>query len=452
MTSPPPDSAGRTRRPRLSFEARLLLLALLAGLPGVLVATALLFLGDYSPRVRWTFGLLVVGSWWWFGFALRERVVRPIQTLSNLLAALLEGDYSIRSRGAGTHDALGLARLEVNALSQTLREQRLGALEATALLRTVVEEIDVAVFAFDAENRLRLVNRAGAHLLQQPEERLRGRTAEAVGLADCLAEKEQRTIDATFPGGSGRWEVRRSTFRQGGAPHRLLVVSDLSRTLREEELLAWQRLIRVLSHEINNSLAPIKSIAGSLQELLARSERPADAELDLRQGLAVIAGRSESLSRFMQSYAHLARLPAPELAPLEVAAWVRRVARLETRLPVHVEEGPPVEIRADGDQLDQLLINLIRNAVDASLETGGEVSVGWERHDGTVVVRVRDEGQGVADTANLFVPFFTTKPHGTGIGLALSRQITEAHEGSLTLENRPGGVGCEARLVLPLRP
>lgn len=434
----------------MSFETRVLMLALFAGLPGTVVALVLLLLEGYSAKVVWTFGLLVVGFWLGFAYALRERVVRPLQTLSNLLAALLEGDYSIRSRGAATNDALGLAMLEVNALGKTLREQRLGALEASALLRKVVEEIDVAVFAFDHDLKLRLVNRAGERLLDMPSERMTGRTAESLGLEHLLEGDDQRIINAAFAGARGRWQLRRSTFRQGGAPHRLLVLSDLSKTLREEELQAWQRLIRVLSHEINNSLAPIKSIAGSLTAALAKSPRPADTDDDLQRGLSIIAGRSEALQRFMASYARLARLPPPRLQPVQVREWVQRVAALETRLPVRIEGGSDVTIRADGDQLDQLLINLLRNAVDASLETDGEVTVGWMADNTKLTVWIRDDGHGLADTTNLFVPFFTTKPNGSGIGLALSRQIADAHRGSLTVENRRGRQGAEARLVLPL--
>lgn len=434
---------------RISFEARVLALALAAGLPGTLVALTLLLIGDYSAKVLWTFGLLVTGCWLGFAFSLRDRVVRPLQTLSNLLAALLEGDYSIRSRGATTDDALGLAMLEVNALGETLREQRLGALEASALLRTVIKEIEVAIFAFDDELKLRLVNRAGERLLDVPAERMTGRTAEALGLAGMLTGEDQRIVDASFPGARGRWELRRSTFRQGGAPHQLLVLSDLSKTLREEELLAWQRLIRVLSHEINNSLAPIKSIAGSLMTALTRAPRAPDADEDLQRGLGIIAGRSEALQRFMASYARLARLPAPRLAPLSVGDWVRRVVALETRLDVHVESGPDIVIRADGDQLDQLLINLVRNAVDAALETDGGVCVGWSRSGDGVAVWVRDDGPGLADTTNLFVPFFTTKPNGSGIGLALSRQIVDAHGGFLGIENRTDRTGVIATVTLP---
>jgi PAS domain S-box-containing protein len=445
------DRAGDRSRHRPSHHERhVFRLALLAGLPGVVIATVLLWRGGYSGKVQWTLGLVVYGAWLITAFVLRERVVRPLQTLSNMLAALREGDYSIRARGADREDALGLAFLESNLLGETLRTQRLGALEATALLRTVMGEIDVAVFAFDDEGRLRLVNRAGERLLAQSAERLLGRTAEQVGLADMLDGVSPRTVDVSFAGGSGRWEVRRGTFRQDGKPHTLLVLADVSRTLREEELQAWQRLVRVLSHEINNSLAPIKSITGSLAALLERESRPSDADDDLRRGLAIIGGRSDGLVRFMSAYARLAKLPAPNKMPLDVATWVHRVASLETRMVVTVADGPRVTLRADGDQLDQLLINLVRNAVDASLETSGRVQISWMHRNGTLSLMVEDEGPGLASAANLFVPFFTTKPQGSGIGLVLSRQIAEAHGGSLTLENRVDRRGCMAVLRFEL--
>jgi PAS domain S-box-containing protein len=429
-------------------ERAVLRLALGVGLPGVAVAMVLLWRGDYSGKVDWTVGLFVVGSWLITAFVLRERVIRPLQTLSNMLAALREGDYSIRARGADRDDALGLAFLEANLLGETLRAQRLGAMEATALLRTVMGEIDVAVFAFDEADRVRLVNRAGERILGQPAERLLGRTAEQVGLADGLQGPSPRTVDVTFPGGSGRWEVRRGSFRQDGRPHTLLVLADVSKTLREEELQAWQRLVRVLSHEINNSLAPVKSITGSLSALLERRPRPADADDDLRRGLSVIGGRSEALQRFMSAYARLAKLPAPNRIALDVGTWVRRIAALETRLPVGVAGGPHTVVSADSDQLDQLLINLVRNAVDASLETSGGVLIRWARQNGTLSLMIEDEGPGLASAANLFVPFFTTKPQGSGIGLVLCRQIAEAHGGSLSLENRLDRRGCVATLRL----
>ncbi|HZH32235.1 MAG TPA: ATP-binding protein [Pyrinomonadaceae bacterium] len=447
----PPNSP---RRDRLNHEQRILLMALTGGLPATLISLILIWNRSYTAKVQWTLSLLILGFWLSLAFSLRGRVVRHLQTLSNLLAAMREGDYSIRARGAGREDALGDVMLEVNALSETLRAQRLGAMEATALLRTVMGEIDVAVFAFDAEEeRLRLVNRAGERLFAQPAGRLLGRTADELGLEEFLHfsdADDSQIIPKTFPGRAGRWGVRRSTFRERGLPHQLLVLSDLSRELREEEREAWKRLVRVLGHELNNSLTPIKSIAGSLESLLVREPRPADWHDDMARGLSIIGTRSESLSRFMQAYAHLARLPPPRFAPVNVHELVRRVAELETRLPVKIVPGAELTIQADADQLEQLLINLQRNAADAALQTGGGVSVGWIRNTNQFTLIVEDEGPGLSNTSNLFVPFFTTKPGGSGIGLVLSRQIAEAHGGTLTLTNRRRGTGCEARLQLPL--
>ena len=438
---------------RLKFEKRVTFLALAAGFPAVCLCAFLLWYDNYSARVQWTADLFLAIFWLSIAFNLKQRIVRPLQTLSNILAAIREGDYSIRGRRAAMGDALGEVMLEVNDLGQTLREQRIGALEANALLRTVMAEIDVAVFAFDGERRLRLVNRAGERLLAQPSTRLLGRTSSELGLAACFSREEgegPHTMQMVFPGGFGRWDIRHSTFREGGAQHQLLVLTDLSQTLREEERTAWQRLLRVLGHELNNSLAPIKSVAGSLADLLTLQPRPTDWGDDMHRGLEVISSRADSLARFIESYSKLARLPQPRFEPLNIGSLVQRVVSLETRLPVNVVAGPDLVIKGDDVQLEQLLINLVRNAVDASMETKGNVGVGWTQSNGQVELWISDEGPGLASTANLFVPFFTTKAKGSGIGLVLSRQIAEAHGGTLTLENRSGKRGCEALLRLPI--
>ncbi|MEO8656929.1 MAG: ATP-binding protein [Bryobacteraceae bacterium] len=432
---------------RLSLEDRIFVLALFAGLPAIISATVLLF--SYSAKVQWTLDLIMYGCWLGFALSLRERVSQPLRTLANLLEAMREGDYSIRARGAQHEDALGDVMIQVNAMGATLRAQRLGAMEATTLLRKVMEEIDVVVFAFNEKEQLKLVNRAGERLLNQPAERILDLDAGALGLKDFLTGEPRQTVQRTFAGAAGRWGINRSMFREGGLPHSLLVIADLTRPLREEELQAWQRLVRVLGHELNNSLTPIKSIAGSLQSMIRRDPLAEDWREDMDRGLGIIASRSEALSRFMGAYARLAKLPRPRLEPLEVAPLIRRAAGLETRLRIALDEGPNMRILADSDQLEQVLINLIRNAVDASLETGGGVEVGWVRGLSQLEVWIRDEGQGLSNTANLFVPFFTTKPGGSGIGLVLSRQIVEAHGGTLALQNRAGARGCEARLTLP---
>jgi nitrogen fixation/metabolism regulation signal transduction histidine kinase len=434
---------------RITYERRILFLALGAGLPGLFVSLGLLWLEDHSSKLRWTLSLVVILGWLACAYALRERVVRPLQTISNLLAALREGDYSIRGRGGRTQDALGEAMFEVNALGATLRDQRLGAMEASALLQTVMSEIEVAVFAFDSAQRLRLVNRAGERLLARPVEHLLGRSADELGLDECLAADAPATMEIAFPGSTARWGVRRGSFRENGLPHHLLVLTDLSRALREEERLAWQRLIRVLGHEMNNSLTPIRSIASSLAGMLDAPSREGDWDDDMRRGLAIVAARSESLGRFMQSYSRLARLPSPTLEHVDVAASVRRVAALETRTAIELSGNGALVALADRDQLEQALINLVRNAAEAALETGGGVRAGWRRDSGWIEIWVEDDGPGISSATSLFVPFFTTKQGGSGIGLVLSRQIAEAHGGTLTLENRDDGKGSVATIRLP---
>jgi two-component system, NtrC family, nitrogen regulation sensor histidine kinase NtrY len=437
-------------RLRLTYEGKITWLTFAAVGPAVAVALALLWFGDYSARLQWTLTILIVGCFIAFVSSAREHIIRPLQTMSNLLAALREGDYSIRARGAREGSALGEVLLEVNSLGETLRQQRLGAFEATALLRTIMSEIDVAVFTFDPMRRLRLVNRAGESLLGQSMDKLLGRTADELALDRCLEANEDEPLTLSFAGGSGRWGVRRSTFREEGLPHELLVLTDLSRTLREEERRAWQRIVRVLGHEMNNSLAPIKSLAASLESLLQRDPLPTDWKDDASAGLNSIASRADSLGRFLQAYTRLTKLPPPQKQEVDVGTLIQRVVDLEPRLKVKIIPGPITVIRADAAQIEQVLINLVHNAVDAAFETNGEVAIGWREKEDVVDIFVQDEGHGIMNPANLFVPFFTTKPEGSGIGLPLSRQIAEAHGGSLTLTNRDGGKGAEALLRLPL--
>lgn len=437
-----------------AYHRRLQGLGLLGALPGVATAVGVCLLPGLSPWVKAAAlgGALLVPAW--VVLRLGEQAQRPLQTLANLLAALREGDFSFRARRGEGGDALGTVYAELNTLAELLQQQRLKALEATALLREVMGEIEVAIFAFDGEDCLRLVNRAGSDLLGLPMARLQGEGAAALGLEVALRSSATGLLDLSLPGRTGRFEVRRTTFRQGGHPMQLLVLSDLTHTLREEERRTWQRLIRVLGHEINNSLAPIQSLAESLVRILeAQGE---DWMEDARQGLGIIGGRAQGLGRFMASYTRLARLPEPCLRPLELGTLVRRVAQLERQVSVRVTAGPEGRVSGDEDQLSQALINLLKNAAEAAAagtgegEGEGEVEVGWVIRAREVEVWIRDTGPGLPEGGNLFVPFFTTKPGGSGIGLVLSRQIAEGHGGSLVLQNRTDRPGAEARLRLPL--
>lgn len=443
------------RRQGRRFETRVLLGAFGVALPA-LVALALTL--AFQPGTAWwpillgmTLGLTAL-----LALRLRHFVVYPLQTVSNLLEALREGDYSLRGSRARQNDAIGDVVWEINTLSATLREQRLRVEEARSLLGKVMNEIDIAMLTFDADRCLRLINAAGARLLAQAPEKLIGRSAAELDMAACLDIEHESTVKRTFPGASGRFSLRRVVFRQEGVPHELLVISDLSRALRQEEREAWQRLIRVLGHELNNSLAPIRSMAETLGSVIAREPPPEEWREDTIGGLKLIRDRADALARFMLGYAALARLPAPVRRSVSAIDLVARAAQWERRVPVKVAPGADFELFVDPDQIEQALINLIKNAAEAMLAEGANtasqvaVEVDWEVLNGELCIQVSDTGAGLASSDNLFVPFFTTKPGGSGVGLVLARQVAEAHGGSLSLENRRDEQGCLARLSLPL--
>jgi len=438
----------------MRIERQILIRSLASGLAGFIIAMWFLWSGGYSIQTKVTLTVLILLLWMGLAFGLKARVVYSLRTLSNLMEALREGDYSMRIRGACREDALGELILEVNALTRSLQEQRFGAVEATALLRKTLAQIDVAMFGFDQEGRLCLVNDSGQQILGKSNENILGHHVKSLGLEDCLEGATPRTVDLALPVGVRRWELRRTTYREKGLSHQLIFLSDLTRTLHEEERLAWKRLIQIMRHEINNSLTPIQSVAETLQTRIKQNSSENQWQKDVKEGLEIIAARSEELSRFIASYSKLTRLPDPVFENVDVCMWIQHVCGLETRLKVIVIPGPDATIEADRGQLEQLLINLVTNAVEASLESNpdgrGEVKVGWRIEDRHLQVWVDDNGPGLDETSDVFVPFFTTKVKGSGIGLALSRQIAEAHGGYLTLENLFTKNGCRACLWLPL--
>jgi len=449
-------SLGRNRR-RLRYEYRIRLWLTILALPTTVSATILIYQQTESLWTATAIAAAILLTWAIVASYFFDQLIRPLQTLANVVAALREDDFSFRARGAYRGDSLGDLALEINALASTLQSQRAAARDALTLVERVMTSMQVPVLAFDAAGHLRLLNPAAEQAFQLPRQRCLGRSATELSLNTLLATDDEGLYENEIQpmevsSANIRWSVRRTTFRLQGVPHSLFVLSDIAAALREEERLAWQRLIRVLSHEINNSLTPIKSIAGSLRARL--QDGSAHSSEELYRGLTVIEERAASLNRFLQAYQQLMRLPAPQLRFLSLEPLLQQVIHLETRLPVTLHRGPAVLLYADADQLQQLLINLIRNAVEAALSsTDGnapEVVVNWKTTPTSVVLQVRDNGMGLMNPANLFVPFYTTKPEGSGIGLVLAQQIAIAHKGSVSLSNDPQTTGCVAELRLPL--
>jgi two-component system nitrogen regulation sensor histidine kinase NtrY len=437
------------RRRGVPFQARIVILTLAGGLPALLTAFLLLRDAPMADSVHRLVVVVLIGAWAGFAIAVHKATVEPLRSIANLLEALRGGDYAIRGRHGRKGDALGDIVLESNRLGATLRSQRFEAMESSALLNKVLAEVDVAVFAFDGEERLRLVNRAAGALLRRHPDALMGLTAAQAGLEDVVDGPPVSSESHTFPGRAGRWQVMREQFHEGGLPFRLLVVTDLSQALRDEERRAWRRLIRVIWHELNNSLAPIKSVIETSRDALAAGSPDRVEREELAHNLALVAERAESLRRFLSRYSELARMPEPTIADCDAAAILRQVATVQPAGRVQFAAAEGLALRGDADQIQQALINLVRNAVEATPEGGTPVELRALRGKDSVVFEVEDSGPGVANPDNLFVPFFTTKPGGSGIGLVLARQVAEAHGGTLTLKNRDGASGCLARLVIP---
>ncbi len=391
----------------------------------------------------------------------RDRIFRRLAHHARLRAAALDRvEPSFRRSGCGagiyTHRARvdiatgPLAELlaEVNLLARHLADESLRAKETAALLEQVVQRVDVALLAFDEPGALAWWNPAAERVLSG---RLAaGVTAASLGAEDWLTGPAERAVTIPGQASSAAWELRRGVFRREGARFHFVLLASLRRVRREEERAAWQRLLRVVGHEVNNTLAPIQSMAATCATMLRDDGAPAIA--DVLRALEVVEQRAGSLGRFIAEYARLARLPTPVLAPIELGPHLRRVAAMEERCPVEVlGQRQELTVNADSALLEQALVNLVRNAAEAASVTRGKVLIEWHADGDEAVISIVDEGRGIENPDNLFVPLFSTKAGGSGIGLVLARNILAAHGGDVRLTNRAHASGCIARVSLPLR-
>ncbi|MFA6228861.1 MAG: ATP-binding protein [Rhodanobacter sp.] len=391
--------------------------------------------------------LLLVAVW------LAARVMAPVsrllRALEGAVASYRDGDFSF-SIAIDRRDELGeLIRMH-NALGQTLREQRQHLVQRELLLDTVVQNTPVALVLTDAVGRVAYANIASRHLFNA------GRSLSGLDFSELLADApealrraveggEDALLSVEMDGSEETFHLSQRAFRLQGRPHRLQLFRRMTRELSRQEVATWKRVIRVISHELNNSLAPISSLAHSGAELARRG----DVER-LPNVFATIGERARHLHGFIAGYASFAKLPTPQSKPVAWGPFLEGLAlHCKYRMATPVPERPG---HFDAAQIEQVLINLIKNAH----ESGGsdeEVTLSLLETGRELRIEVADRGPGMSEAvlAQALLPFYSTKRSGTGLGLALAREISEAHGGRILLANREGG-GLRVSLLLPQVP
>lgn len=446
------NAAYRTRNKapqyNLASDVRLFLQVLLVAAPALLLLVYFLLVSGESNLSKLIISILVLLWIVVLANLVRQKFLYQMRTLSTLVEGIRVEDYSFRSSRGREPGDLGDLYRQVNALADQLQSSHQKEQELRNLLEKIICHINVAIVACDSQQRIRLVNPLAAQLLACPADTLVGQEFSATVLGQLPFSDEPSLIDFKFPGAEGRWQLIEQQYRDQGRPGKLLFITDLKQVLREEETKAWQRLIRVIAHEVNNSLTPISSISQTLQAEFASN--PAIQQPQMLQGMELIGERAEHLKQFIAEYARIARLPEPQKMNVSLAPLLTKAVQFFAEKPVNVNGPlPDITLFADALLIEQLLINLIKNAVEACNATGGLVELSCNDYEAHCEIIIRDEGVGISNSANLFVPFYTTKQKGSGIGLALCRQIAESHRGSVSLENREDGCGAIAKLILP---
>ena len=436
-------------RPTLSYENKILRLALLIGLlPLALLIIALLFV-DTSSYLKLLIVSVTLPVVWFGAFEIRRLITAQLRTATNLMESLSVGDFSLRASIRGENSALNEFNELLNSLANTMAQQSLVNKERQILLHKVISHIDVAIVAIDHKQHISLMNPAAEQLFDVKFERLDGAPAHNIGLGEALTKDYRDVVEFEIKQSRKKVYLHSDEYFEKGNKHRLIFITDIQDILRDEERSAWQRLLRVLSHEINNSLAPIASISESLHQASLAGDNSLEPD-DFQQGLAVISERSTHLNDFIKRYQQLTKLPQPQKTMINVRQLVTTTTHLFERVDYqHIDDE--LSCYADEGQLEQVMVNLIKNACESNLAVGSElpIVVNARVDANQLQLEVIDSGQGISNMDNIFVPFYTTKNTGSGIGLVLSRQIVRNHGGDLTLSNRQDSSGVIATISLP---
>lgn len=387
-------------------------------------------------------------------YQIRHKSDYQFRSISNILGAMSQGEYSLRARSDKKESALDELVNAINGLADRLSEQRRVSAESQRLLHTVIEHIDVAIVALDEVNQVSFYNPAANKLLLLDDPQGSERLLNQLSFHHTFSAGTHQVIDLTLGKQQGRFNVHVEAFRDKGKQHKLLFITDVRTLLRSEERKAWKSLVRVISHEINNSLSPIASVSQTLKRQVSKSDSDCELFQDLSTGLTLISERTRGLSEFIDSYKQLAKLPEPDKQASSLLPLISKISQLLGPEKIHIDSQLDIDVAIDPVQIEQVLINLCKNGLEAMQKSNpdGRVSVSWTLDKTQLTIRVKDQGTGISNPENLFVPFYSTKKQGSGIGLVLCRQIVEAHGGRLSLDNNEDGVGCSARVELPLAP
>jgi len=430
-----------------NFSQKIFTLTLAAAIPSYLCCLIFLWLIDYSVYAKILLTTLLSLSVFGFAGLIKQRLQFQFQTLSNLVEAVRGGDFTLRGKKRAANDPLTELTSQINLLSSSLSAQRIASEEAYRLLDKTIAHINVAIFAFDSNNKVKLANPAAGRLFSCDFLKLFGQSADALALTSFFTNEQTQLLEHTFPGGSGRWQIRLDSYRDKGVQGKLLFINDLKTVLREEELKAWKNLIKVISHEVNNSLYPISSMSQTLGKLVRREPLAEDWREDVGEGLSVIGERANNLTDFIKRYAKVAKLPEPNKQIFSMSQLIAHTAIIQSNpqdIIINELSNTDMELFADQSMIEQVMINLLKNA----LEAGAPVELSWGENKQSQWLTIMDHGTGIKNTANLFVPFYSTKPAGSGIGLVLCQQILDKHQGTLTLENSEQA-GCLVKVTLP---